>query len=111
MSNLPRLIVVWLFACNSMHAASANDIVDPMRPPTATRAVGVKPAAQKPAGPRLSAVLFSGERRVAVIDGRAVQEGDRVRDAVVVEIFVDGVRLARAGQAAQTLRLIKSVTP
>lgn len=98
-------------ASTMSQGARAADVVDPMRPPMAPSVIGPKAVTQAPVGPRLTAVLFSADRRVAIIDGRAVQEGARVRDMSVLEIFADGVRLGRAGQPVQTLRLPKSVTP
>ena len=82
-------------------------MTDPTRPPIAVKQTA-KTSKESPRTTLLSAVLFSDDRRVAVIDGRVLREGDRVGDAVVTEIFADGVKLARGGHV-QVMRLPKSV--
>jgi hypothetical protein len=52
-------------------------------------------------------VLFSAERRVAVIDGKPVREGDHIADAVVTRITSDTVTLTKS-QRAEVLRLPKA---
>lgn len=47
---------------------------------------------------RLQSLLLSRERRVAVIDGRSVEVGDRVGGARVLEIDLTGVRLGFQGR-------------
>jgi MSHA biogenesis protein MshK len=86
----------------NVDAASLND---PTRPPM-SRPV-IKTQASAPAGARLTAVLFSDERRVAVIDGKPVREGDRIADAVVTRITSDTVTLTKS-QRAEVLRLPKA---
>lgn len=61
------------------------------------------------AEPRLQSVLVSlrpGGRRVAVIDGKMVRQGQRVGDAVVVAIGAREVVLRRGGRT-QTLKLFR----
>lgn len=48
---------------------------------------------------RLHSVLVSSERRVAVINGKRVQEGDRIDEARVQKISGSSVRLNLAGAA------------
>ena len=52
-------------------------------------------------------------RRVAIVDGRAVKEGDKLSDGIVAEITADSVVVRRAAPAnqTQTLKLPKSAMP
>jgi hypothetical protein len=86
------VLMFMTFAATWSHA---DPLFDPMRPPTATH-----PSASAPReyGPRVSAIFFSGLRRVAVFDGHVVKVGDRVGDVTIREISADGVRYSRAGQ-------------
>jgi MSHA biogenesis protein MshK len=88
-------------------AASLND---PMRPPMSSPRAAIKSAPSAPAGARLTAVLFSQNRRVAIVDGKAVREGERISDAVVATITHDTVTLTRANRA-EVLRLPKTTLP
>lgn len=77
--------------------SSADSLGDPMRP------AGAKAAASSsvrgaPRGSRVTAIFTSGERRVAVFDGRVVRAGDRVGDAVILDVLSDGVRFAQSGR-------------
>ena len=83
----------------------AEGLVDPTRPPMKSAS---KPAtrAAEPRGSRVSAVIVSGDRRVAVFDGRVVKAGDKVGDIVIQEILTDGVRFAR-GAHSEIARLPK----
>lgn len=76
---------------------SADVLIDPMRPYTpevrVERSVGGKAYV-------LSAILYSTERRIAIVNGRPVSEGQRIHGARVeriepgkVELLVDGNRL------------------
>jgi len=56
------------------------------------------PAAYIDVASHVSAIFFSGERRVAVFDGHVVKAGDRLGDITIREINADGVRYLRAGQ-------------
>jgi hypothetical protein len=90
--------------------AIAQAVADPMRPANAPRAVAGPAREAAPTGARLTAVFFNGQRRVAVVDGRVVKEGDQLRDGVVAEIAADSVRIARGGQS-HTLKIPKSTVP
>ena len=79
--------------------ARADGLPDPTRP---AFAVNNKPAAPGKAAPqavRLTAIISRGATRVAILDGKVVQAGDRVADGDVSEILVDGVRIERAGHS------------
>jgi MSHA biogenesis protein MshK len=101
-------------------AAQAQDGIDPTRPP----AVLTQPAAMAGTGtgtgagmaplaergwPQLQSILVSqhpGGRRVAVIDGKLVRQGQRVGELRVLAIDAGSVRLQRGGQT-QTLKLFR----
>lgn len=81
---------------------------DPTRPPASLSAPapGNAPAA---AGPQLQSILLSrnaGGRRIAVIDGKTVREGQRVDGAVVEAIRANEVVL-RHGTRRSTLTLFR----
>jgi hypothetical protein len=52
-------------------------------------------------------ILFSPDRRVALIDGRLVSEGDRVDGGIVAEIGPDAVIVQAASGARHTLALAR----
>jgi MSHA biogenesis protein MshK len=87
--------------------AARADLIDPMRP----AGPGNGPAhSAAPIRPRVTAVFLSGQRRVAVFDGRVVKVGDRVGDVTIEEISADGVRYMRAGKV-EYARLPQQATP
>lgn len=88
-------------------AAQAEGYRDPTRPPVASgRAV----AARAPAGLQFGGVVIGGDRRVALLNGRAVQAGDEVGGVKVIEVLPDGVRVSRAGRI-EVLRLARGAPP
>jgi MSHA biogenesis protein MshK len=104
-------IGVAYFASMPTSLANAQAIADPMRPANAPRvAAGPTRSVAPVPVQRLTAVFFNGVRRIAVVDGRVVKEGDRLSDGVVAEITADSVRVQRAAQM-HTLKLPKSVMP
>lgn len=60
-------------------------------------ATAVRPKSTVKKLPELSAVFIGGEKPLAVIDGRAVGEGDDVNGYRVVRIVPDGVIVEREG--------------
>jgi len=73
---------------------SRADLTDPTRPAVAR----ARRAVAQPAGAlTLQSVLLTEGHRVAVINGRRVEAGDRIGGATVVEVGLDGVRLRRRG--------------
>jgi MSHA biogenesis protein MshK len=96
-------------------AAQAQDGIDPTRPPSVMTApvivpgqATVAPRAERRA-PQLQSILVSlrqGGRRVAVIDGKIVRQGQRVGDAVLVSIGATEVVLQR-GARSETLKLFR----
>lgn len=78
----------------------ATELHDPMRPPQARAKVPAKarPATPAPPGYVLESTLVGGQRRSAVINGRAVQAGDRIPGARVLRIEADMVELDTGGK-------------
>jgi MSHA biogenesis protein MshK len=93
-----RLSCVLLALAVGIAYARADTLIDPTRPANApakaTAVRGVEPVSL------LTAVFKSGDRRVAVLDGRVVKDGDRIGDIVIQEISADSVRYTRAGRVA-----------
>lgn len=50
----------------------------------------------------VSAIFVSQKRRVAIVNGQRVTEGDQVNGATVVEIRKDGIRLNLDGKSLTT---------
>jgi MSHA biogenesis protein MshK len=92
--------------------ALAQALSDPMRPPQPpASAAPAAPSAESPDAPpvsQLNAVLISGGRKLAVINGTAVPLGGRVGEAKVVRITETEVTVRR-GDALETLRLHPAV--
>lgn len=94
-----------LAGSSASQAALAQPLADPMRPPAAPAAAPAEGAGESAkAAARLQSVLISPRRRVAVIDGRVVREGERVGDATLVAIAASHVVLQRA-EGRETLKL------
>lgn len=103
-----RLILALLLAgWWASSAALAQPLADPMRPPAAA-AASPEPGEATKGAARLQSVLISPSRRVAVIDGRVVREGERVGDATLVSIAASHVLLRGPG-GRETLKLIPVV--
>ena len=86
--------------------ASGQELLrDPTRPysakPVATTATGTATATGV-TGFRVTAIFTSKERRIAVVNGQRVGEGDLVDGATVVEILADALRLNVKGKAITT---------
>jgi len=75
---------------------------DPTRP-YATKAIATAATGGSPVSSfRVTAIFTSDLRRVAVVNGQRVREGDRVDGATVVEILADALRLNFQGKAITT---------
>jgi MSHA biogenesis protein MshK len=88
---------------------------DPTRPPSVMTAPAIVAGTSYSAPrterrvPQLQSILVSmrpGGRRVAVIDGKIVRQGQRVGDAVLVSIGATDVVLQR-GTKSETLKLFR----
>lgn len=94
------------FAAVSGVAAAQSGLDDPTRPtslsePDAPQSV----AAQGPRW-RLQSTLVADTRRVAVINGRTLMQGERIDGAMLVDVRPDGVTLEHEGRRV-TLRLMR----
>lgn len=87
-------------------AGFAENLPDPTRPTGAAYADAN--AVNVPAGPVLQSVLTSAGRKVAIINGQTVKQGDMVGDARVSRIADAEVVLTRGGET-QVLKLFPVV--
>ena len=78
--------------------ASAADLVDPTRPPLAARKATSSTAPAPAEGPRVTAIIQTGDRRIAVFHGQVVKAGDRVGDMFIESVSAEGVRYRRGGR-------------
>lgn len=91
--------------------ASAAEFRDPMQPPPfalqkfrearwAANPKPVKPvvAVAKPEPMRLTSIIYSAERKIAIIDDQALAIGDRIRGAQLVSLTRSSARLVRKGK-------------
>ena len=93
--------------------AQAAEIRDPMRPPAfalqkfqqarwknankvVIKATAVKKTALKPM--QLTSILYSPERKIAIIDDQTLRVGDAIRNAKLIKINKDSVRLMKKGK-------------
>ncbi len=95
--GMNRLLIASL-ALMAANGAVAQPLVDPMRPPanlllSGTTRASATPSNTAPAGPIVHTIIIGPDRRYAVIDGRAVAQGDHVRGMRVVRIEESGVVL------------------
>ncbi|WP_241956505.1 hypothetical protein [Marinobacter maroccanus] len=74
---------------------AAHALQDPTRPP-GTQATVAKPAPERALA--LDSILFSKDRRVAVIEGEALREGQGVDNVRVIRIFADRVLVTDNGR-------------
>ena len=84
-------------------AAAQETLRDPTRPYSA-RAVATTPSGggggKVTSSFRVTAIFTSDMRRIAVVNGRRVAEGDQVDGATVVEILADRLRLEYSGKSS-----------
>ncbi len=76
--------------------ASAADLRDPMRPPSAPAATLARPGV--PSSLQLQAVMGSGQSRVAIVNEKVVRVGDTIGGALITEISAEAVRYSRGGK-------------
>lgn len=91
--HVVRILLGLMLAVN---AASAWSLQDPTRPPDA-RAPSEQSAPQR--NLELGSILLSAGRRVAVIEGVALKEGDRHDGIQVRRIYRDKVEILDQGRA------------
>ncbi len=101
--SLLTVLVALLFA--PLLASGQELLRDPTRPssakPVAATATGTGTATAV-TGFRVTAIFTSEKRRIAVVNGQRVGEGDLVDGATVVEILADALRLNFEGKAITT---------
>jgi sRNA-binding protein len=87
-------------------ADDAKVLRDPTRPYNARSVVAATTGGAKVASTfRVTAIFTSDMRRIAVVNGLRVTEGDKVGGATVVEILADRLRLS-LGDKAITSRVL-----
>jgi MSHA biogenesis protein MshK len=83
-------------ACLIAGTAAADQLFDPMRP---ANSVDASVAATVAGQIRVEAIVNDGERKIAIVNGRVVREGDRVGGATVESISAGAVRFNRGGRS------------
>ena len=108
---MTRLTLTLVLAALALPAAAQQAVQgDPTRPPavlTAPAPGTALPAAES--GLQLQSILVSkraGGRRLAVIDGKTVREGERIGGALIETIRPTEV-VVRRGKQRQTLKLFR----
>jgi MSHA biogenesis protein MshK len=89
---------------------AAQTFTDPMRPPAeflkqATESRGIETPPDRPV---LESILFSDQRRMALINGKMVKVGDKVGPAVVTKITEEAVVLRVDGKL-ETIRMFPNL--
>lgn len=98
-----RTKCIGLLLLAAASAAPAQTLDDPTRP---DHLEPERQAAAAPASPwALSSIVFSDERKLAVINGQIVKVGDRIAGATVLEILPYAVRL-QIGNETRTAQLL-----
>jgi hypothetical protein len=97
------VLLVW-----ATQAVTAENLVDPMRPAD-YRAARVNPPAKKDdvdtSSWKLTAVLSSANRQVAVVNGRSLQQGDSLEGFTVRKIEKDRIYLQKAKKSVVLRRV------
>ena len=113
---LPASMLALLLAPAPAAAAPPAGLADPTRPPGAAQATG---PAQRAAAPQAAAVdppqlqsvqLGRGGETSALVDGRLLRVGDRLGEARVVAIDLQGLQL-QGPRGAERLWLLDALTP
>jgi hypothetical protein len=79
--------------------AAAGELKDPTQPPAAPPPPTAH-AAERVSLPKVSAIFFSGVRRIAIFNEQPVHAGDTVGGYTIDEVTVDGVRYTSGGHSA-----------
>lgn len=95
MKTLSNPYLATLLLSMTAKAALADRLADPTRPADARPETN----GDTLAAVRVEAILQSGERRLAIVNGKVVRAGDRVGAIQILEVNVDGVRYSRAGES------------
>lgn len=94
MQALNNRYLATLLLSMTARAATADRLVDPTQP------AHLRPASTSESlqGVRVEAILQSGERRLAIVNGKVVRAGDRIGSIQILDVSADGVRYSRAGE-------------
>lgn len=102
-SRYSILIVSGVLLFGPLLTDGAELLRDPTRPWPYSGIPGIPVVMQaKAAKFNVTAILVSEKRRVAIVNGQQVSEGDQVDGATVVEILADSCRLDLLGKAITT---------
>ena len=94
------LTVSALLLFGPLLADEAELLRDPTRPYSAKAvAAGAAATGNATSSFRVTAIFTSEKRRIAIVNGRRVGEGDQVDGATVVEILTNDLRLVFNGKA------------
>ncbi len=110
MRNRYSILIVLVALLFGPLLASGQELLrDPTRPysaksvaTTATATATATGTTTGVTGFRVTAIFTSEKRRIAVVNGQRVGEGDLVDGATVVEILADALRLNYQGKAITT---------
>jgi hypothetical protein len=94
MQALNNRYLATLLLSMTAQAVGADRLVDPTQPAHARAASAseIMPAV------RVEAILQSGERRLAIVNGKVVRAGDRLGSIQILEVNTEGVRYSQAGE-------------
>jgi len=116
--------LILLITISPFTLVQAEEIQDPMRPPafalekfrlakfknmtgTVKSGVKVKKPAVKPM--QLTSIIYSPDRKIAIIDDRTLRVGDTIRNAKLVRINRDSAQLLKKGKFIE-LKLSSDLT-
>ncbi|MEM1229207.1 MAG: hypothetical protein AAGI15_01625 [Pseudomonadota bacterium] len=101
----PAALVTVLLLCLPPHALAAEG--DPvLQDPTRPNWYGLKAKARKAASElQLSSIIISANRRLAVINGDLMREGERRNGVLLKEVLKDRVLVVSADKGLRALRL------
>ncbi len=105
-ASVAALLIVasWLFAWGS---AASQVLRDPTEPPWGAGAASPSMGSSG-TSTALQSVIVSQGRKLALIDGRMYQTGDKVGDATIASISADEVTL-RGPEGIKVLKLVASL--
>ncbi len=98
-SRYSMLIVSGVLLFGPLPTGGAELLRDPTRPYSGKPVVVVS---ARDTSFRVTAIFISEKRRVAIVNGQRVSEGDRVDGASVVEILANSLKLNLRGKAFTT---------
>jgi MSHA biogenesis protein MshK len=105
-SRYSVLIVSGVLLFGPLPTDGAELLRDPTRPYSSTPVVVIS---ARDTSFRVTAIFISEKRRVAIVNGQRVREGDQVNGATVVEILANNLRLNLRGKEFTTRLLPDAV--